>query len=85
MTRRAHLPTTALGLALRDQRSGAAQVEVAAQIGIPPATLSRIERGTHKPSVETARALARWLGWTTDQVLDAAETPAGPKPSGGSE
>ena len=35
----------------------------------------RIERGTHAPSDDTARALARWLGWTAEQVFEAAETP----------
>lgn len=33
-------------------------------------------RGTHRPSADTARALARWLGWTVEQVLEAADQPA---------
>ena len=40
--------------------------------------LSRLETGTRKPSADTARALARWLSWTIEQVLDAAEQPAAP-------
>lgn len=36
---------------------------------------------THAPSADTARALARWLGWTVEQVFEAAETPAEPSPA----
>lgn len=70
--------TTALGVALRDRRGPAGQVATAAAIGIPHTTLSRIERGAHAPSAATARKLARWLGWSVERVLDAAEEPAGP-------
>ncbi len=66
--------TTRLGQAVRDRRAERSQREAADEVGIPQATLSRIERGTHRPSVETARALADWLGWSLEQVLDAAET-----------
>jgi DNA-binding XRE family transcriptional regulator len=63
-----------LGRAVRARRGERGQVEAGAEAGLPHSTLSRIERGTHRPSVETARALAVWLGWTLEQVLDAAET-----------
>ena len=43
---------------------------------MPQTTLSRIERGTHAPSVATALALAKWLGWSVEQVIEAAATPA---------
>lgn len=56
----------------------------AASMAVPCGTLARLERGTHRPSADTARALARWLGWTTDQVLDAADQPA-PLPESPSE
>lgn len=39
-------------------------------------TLSRLERGTHRPSYDTAVKLARWLGWTVEQVMEAASAPA---------
>lgn len=66
----------ALGYAIREHRGKLSQREIEPATGIPAATLSRLERGTHAPSVATARALARWLGWTVEQVLDAAEQPA---------
>ena len=43
---------------------------------IPYTTLSRLERGTHSPSAATALALARWLGWSVEEVLVAAATSA---------
>jgi DNA-binding XRE family transcriptional regulator len=51
---------------------------VAKLVGIPQATLSRLERGKHRPNTDTARKLAAWLGWSLEQVLDAAEAPAPP-------
>ncbi len=69
-------PQTALGVAIRERRDGRSQRYVEEETAIPPATLSRLERGTHRPSADTARALARWLGWTVEQVLDAADQPA---------
>ena len=64
-----------LGQAIRLRRAGRPQVAAEGESTIPRATLSRIERGTHAPSADTARALARWLGWTVEQVFEAAETP----------
>lgn len=71
-------PPTALGAALLARRAGRKQRDVAQEIGTSDVTLGALELGTRKPSADTARALARWLGWTTDQVLDAAEQPATP-------
>jgi DNA-binding XRE family transcriptional regulator len=76
MGTRPHAPQTRLGQDLRQRRGDLSQDVVAAEIGIPAATLSRVERGTHTLSLSTARALAAWLGWTLEQVLEAAETPA---------
>ena len=78
MPRRPHPPTTMLGVALRVRRGERRQEDVVDECGLPRGTLARIERGAHAPSADTARALARWLGWTTDQVLDAAGQPAPP-------
>ena len=72
-------PTTALGAALIARRAGRGGRVAAAEIGIDQGMLSRLETGARKPSADTARALARWLGWTTDQVLDAAEQAATPE------
>lgn len=68
--------STALGVAIRSRRGGEDQGEAAAKSGIARTTLSRLERGTHAPSTTTALALARWLGWTVEQVLEAAAEPA---------
>ncbi len=70
-----HPTTTVLGEAIRARRSGVSQEDSADEAMVPRGTLSRIERGVSKPSAETARALARWLGWTIEEVLDAAEAP----------
>jgi DNA-binding XRE family transcriptional regulator len=69
--------TTALGATLRSKRAGRALESLAPEIGTTSATLSRLERGAHRPSWDTAVALAAWLGWTPGQVMDAAATPAG--------
>lgn len=76
MGRTSQPTATALGSAVRDRRAAAGQVETAEAIGITQTTLSRIERGTNLPTYPTAKALAAWLGWTVDEVMQAAETPA---------
>lgn len=68
-------PTTRLGAAMRDARGATTQAAAAVASGIPQPTLARIERGTHEPSLDTAVALARWLGWSVEQVVEAARTP----------
>lgn len=50
--------------------------DVAEEVGITMVHLSRLERGVHKPRRETAAKLAHWLGWSVEQVLQAATTPA---------
>lgn len=67
---------TKLGAELVARRGEASLESVSGEMSMAYQTLSRLERGTHRPSADTARALARWLGWTTDQVLDAADQPA---------
>jgi len=46
--------------------------ETAAALGITKGTYHKLERGQHRPSYDTAVKLAKWLGWTTDQVMEAA-------------
>jgi len=41
-------------------------------------TVPRIERGTHRPSYDTAVRLAAWLGWSVERVMGAASEPAPP-------
>jgi transcriptional regulator with XRE-family HTH domain len=76
MARPAHPPRTALGVAVRARRQGVSQRIVVEEAGVGHSTLSSIERGAFRPSYDTARALARWLGWTVEQVMDAADRPA---------
>ncbi len=66
---------TRLGQAIRAQRGEVSLEAIAAELDVSHTTLSRLERGTHRPSAATARTLARRLGWTVEQVLDAAEQP----------
>lgn len=77
MARPSSTPTTALGAAMQAKRGATPGRDVAIEIGIDPAVFYRLETGKRGPSAPTARALARWLGWTTDEVLDAAEQTAG--------
>lgn len=80
MSRLPNPPVTALGVELRRHRGARSQADAAAEARLPPGTLARIERGTHTPSLETARLLATWLGWTVEEVAAAAEAPvAAPK------
>lgn len=69
-------PTTALAVALRARRGDQSQEEGSEVAGLPRGTLSRLERGTHRPTYDTAVKLAAWLGWTVEQVMDAASHPA---------
>jgi DNA-binding XRE family transcriptional regulator len=75
MPRRPTPPSTALGHALRVRRAGDSQAVASAAAGVAQEALSRMERGTHRPSYDTAKALAAWLGWTVEQVMEAAERP----------
>lgn len=78
MGRPAPTPGSLLGASLQAQRAGRPSTEVAPGVGITHATWLRLERGTHRPSYDTAVKLAAWLGWTTDQVMQAADQPAPP-------
>ena len=78
MPRPAAPPSTALGVAIRAQRDSQDAAIVASEIGVDLSTLYRLERGAVKPSVTTAIALARWLNWTVEAVVEAATTPALP-------
>ena len=49
--------------------AGLKQEELAARSGISQGTISRIERGSHAPSVDTALALARALGTTVEHLF----------------
>lgn len=68
-------PKTQLGLALIERRGDASLFAVEAETGLTYTTLSRLERGAHRPSADTALKLARWLGWTMEEVMAAADQP----------
>ena len=57
-------------MTLRNKRDSASMEALGAALGVSGPTLSRIERGTHAPSV--AMALAKWLGWPVEKVIEAA-------------
>ena len=75
-------PTTHLGRRLIERRGSDSLFVVAEATGLSYSTLSNIELGTHAPSYPTAVKLAAWLGWTTDEVMAAANQP-GPSPDSG--
>jgi transcriptional regulator with XRE-family HTH domain len=58
----------ALGRRLHAQRASRGVREVASEIGVSPATLSRVERG-FLPDVETFSKICRWLGVDSGEVL----------------
>lgn len=60
---------------MQAQRAAAPGHQVATQLGLDPAVYYRLEAGRRGPSPSTARILARWLGWTLEQVFDAAAQP----------
>lgn len=57
-----------LGDSLRKQRGSKGVRQVALEIGISTATLSRIENG-HLPDLETFRRVCEWLGADPSSVL----------------
>lgn len=67
--------STVLGEAIRSRRAARSLPEVGRELGVSHQTVMRLEHGTHRPSFDTARKLATWLGWSTDQVMDAASEP----------
>ncbi len=69
-------PTTALGAAVVDARADRSLQALAKELRTTHITLSRVERGTHKPSIDTSYKLARWLGWDLERVIRAANQPA---------
>jgi len=69
-----------LGRLLRDRRGGRGIREVATEIGISHATLSRVERG-HLPDLETFRKTCEWLGVDPGDVLRSKNRGRGTSPT----
>lgn len=69
-----------LGEVLRERRGSRGIREVAAEIAISPATLSRVERG-HLPDLNTFGLICKWLEIDPAEVLQInprRENPAAP-------
>lgn len=64
--------STVLGDAIKAKRGERSLPVVGRELGVSHQTVLRLERG-HEPSLSTAQALAKWLGWTLEQVAEAAE------------
>jgi transcriptional regulator with XRE-family HTH domain len=62
------LSVQALGRKLLEKRGGRGIREVAREIGVSSATLSRVERG-HLPDLDTFSKVCKWLGVDPGQVL----------------
>lgn len=69
------IPTTQLGTAVAAARGARSQRQLDAELGVSRGAVGRIESGSHTPSLRTALILARWLGWTVEQVIEAADAP----------
>jgi transcriptional regulator with XRE-family HTH domain len=65
-------PRTRLGAEIRARRGACDQEQQAAVLCLSRPTLSRLERGTTRPTYDTALKLTQWLGWSIEQVMDAA-------------
>ena len=74
MPRRRATPTTALAAAIQAKRGTSKLRDIADEAGISWATLARLERGGGVQKIATRSAVARWLGWTEDQVIEAVKT-----------
>lgn len=57
-----------LGRKLLEKRGGRGIREVASEIGVSPATLSRVERG-NLPDLDTFGKICKWLGIDPGEVL----------------
>src|SRR5436189_4069486 len=64
-----------LGRRLVAKRGEKGVREIAREIGISPATLSRVERG-HLPDLETFKKICKWLGVDPGEVFGFSSSPA---------
>jgi DNA-binding XRE family transcriptional regulator len=64
-------PVTDLGSAMQAKRGDVDPATMAARIGLKRSTYYSLERGSHRPSYETALVLAAWLGpeWTIERIM----------------
>src|SRR5690349_16054276 len=69
-----------LGRKLVEARGNRGIREVAKEIGVSPATLSRVERG-HLPDLETFGKICKWLKIDPGQVLGVITQSAAARPA----
>jgi transcriptional regulator with XRE-family HTH domain len=61
-----------LGMLLRERRGGRGVREVASEVGVSPATLSRVEAGK-LPDLITFRKLCTWLNVDPAEILEISD------------
>lgn len=76
MGRPAPTPGSLLGSELQSRRAGRPSTEVAPEVGVTYMTWLRLEKGTHRPTYDTAVKIAGWLGWSVERVMSASKEPA---------
>lgn len=80
MPRSPATPKTRLGQALQARRGQHSGHSAADAMGVSVTTYYRLESGDRRPGTATAQALAAWLGWSLEQVLNAADAEPGDAP-----
>ena len=73
MPRRRATPTTVLAAAIQAKRGTSKLRDIADEAGLSWATLARLERGGGVQKISTRLAVARWLGWTEEQIIEAVK------------
>jgi len=68
-----------LGRRIVEKRAGAGIRAIAKEVGVSPATLSRVERG-NLPDLDTFRKVCKWLSLDPGEVLGFQSSEAGSTP-----
>jgi transcriptional regulator with XRE-family HTH domain len=68
-----------IGPKIKELRGDQSQEDLAHDAGISVSTLSRIERGLHKPELTTLRRLAAALAVPLIELVEAAEADSKPR------
>lgn len=75
MPKRPTIPRTVLGVAMQARRGTATVTSAAAEIGLSIPGYYRIEAGARRPNTASTIKIAQWLGWTMEEVYQAASAP----------
>lgn len=68
-----------LAAKLKEKRAGQGVRTVAKEIGVSPATYSRVENN-NLPDLETFKKLCAWVGMDPNEILRVDAAPANPAP-----